>query len=275
MRADLHIHTTASDGRWTPEQVIAGVQAEGIGLFAVADHDSVGNVLRTEQLAQEADLTFLRATEISAMDDGDLFHILGYGIDPENPALQALLTEQTEKMEAIDAADIRRLIELGYPLDYEEYLAYKYDRTRGGFKSLNYCIDKGLCASPRDFFVNIRSELGHEWPDFVHPTEAIAVIREAGGHPVLAHPGESLAKRDGLSEATLAPFLAYGIEGLECYSQYHDATMTSLCVDWCDRHDLLMTGGSDYHGGFVGRRLGVPRTDTANLRLGPLLENLT
>ncbi|MGC9398750.1 MAG: PHP domain-containing protein [Anaerolineae bacterium] len=272
MRVDLHIHTTASDGRWTAEQVVAGVQAEGIELFAVADHDSVGNVLRTERLAQEAGLAFLRAVEISTLDDGALFHILGYGVDPTDGALRALLSEHTEKMAAVDAEDIRRLIELGYPLDYEEYLSYDYDRTRGGFKSLNYCIDRGLCTGPRDFFVRLRAELGHRWPEFVHPREAISIIRGAGGHPILAHPGESLAKRGGLSEAALVPFLEYGIEGLECYSQYHEAAMTAFCVEWCKRRDLLITGGSDYHGGFVSRRLGVPRIDLSDLRLGPLWE---
>jgi hypothetical protein len=270
MRADLHIHTTASDGRWTPEQVVSGVQAEGIGLFAIADHDSIGNVRATERLAAEAGLAFLCAAEVSTIDDGDLFHILGYGVDPDDRALQALLTEHTEKMAAVDAADIRRLIELGYPLDYEEYLAYQYDRTRGGFKSLNYCLDQGICSTPHEFFSEIRAVLEHCWPDFAHPTEAIAIIRSAGGMPVLAHPGESLLKRGGMDTTTLAPFLAYGIAGVECYSQYHDAEMTALCADWCERHDLLITGGSDYHGGFVGRRLGIPNIDTAVLRLGPL-----
>jgi len=271
VRTDLHIHTTASDSCWTPEQVVAGAQVEGIGLFAIADHDSVANVPATERLARQAGLAFVRATEISTIDDGDLFHVLGYGIDPTHPRLRALLTEHTEMMAAVDAADIRRLIELGYPLDYEEYLAYEYDRTRGGFKSLNYCIDKGICSGPGDFFVNLREQLEHHWPDFVHPTEAIAVIRRAAGWPVLAHPGASLKTRGGVNARTLAPFLEYGIAGLECYSQYHDAETTAFCVAWCERHDLLITGGSDYHGGFVRRCLGVPRIDTSDLRLGPLL----
>ena len=113
-----------------------------------------------------------------------------------------------------------------------------------------------------------------EWPAFPPPADAAAVIREAGGAPILAHPGVSL-REVGVTEETLRPFLDFGIGGLECYSHYHDETTTRFCLDWCDRHDLLITGGSDSHGGFVGRELGVPVVDTADLRLGRLAERYT
>ncbi|HEY88113.1 MAG TPA: PHP domain-containing protein [Thermoflexia bacterium] len=270
MRVDLHIHTTASDGRWTPEQVIAGVQAEGIGLFAISDHDSIANVAETERLARAAALRFLRAVEISTTVGGNIFHILAYNIDLKAPALRSLLAENTAKMEATDDHDIRALIELGYPLDFEEYQHYTYERTRGGFKSLNYLLDKGLCASPQEFFEQLSPKFGRIWPDFLHPTETVAVIRAAGGVPILAHPGASFRNLGGVTEATLNSLLPYGIAGVECYSQYHDEETTQRCVAWCERHDWLITGGSDYHGGYVNRQLGVPVVDTSALSLGEL-----
>ncbi|MGC9346795.1 MAG: PHP domain-containing protein [Anaerolineae bacterium] len=270
MRADLHIHTTASDGRWTPTQVVAGCRSAGIGLFAVADHDAVANVLITEQLARLAGLGFIRAVEISTIENGLLLHILGYGIDPRDGELVALIDDNRARLEATDDEDIRRLIALGYPLDYDDYLAYDYDRTRGGFKSLNYLIDQGICSGPNDFFRDVRSRLNHPWPDFVSPQNAIDAIRAAGGVPVLAHPGASIAGDEGLREDVLSVLLGAGIGGLECYSQYHDVDTTTICVAWCEGHDLLITGGSDYHGGFVGRQLGIPEVDTSQLRLGSL-----
>ena len=144
VRADLHIHTTASDGRWTPRQVVEGCLAEGIGLVAVADHDTLDNVLETEALALEAGLAFLRAVEVSTMAGGVMFHVLGYGIDPHDPLLLGMTGENWAKLQVVDDQDVRDLISLGYDLNYEEYLAYTYDRTRGGFKSLNYCIDRGI-----------------------------------------------------------------------------------------------------------------------------------
>jgi len=100
-------------------------------------------------------------------------------------------------------------------------------------------------------------------------SEAIAAIRAAGGVPILAHPSASL-RRNGCTEEDLNAVLDYGIAGIECYSYAHDDAMTARCVEWCQRHNLLITGGSDYHGGFAGRALGVPVVDSAYLRLGKL-----
>ena len=272
-RADLHIHTTASDGRWTPEQVVAGCLAEGIELLAVADHDAVDNVLATEAPALEAGLAFLRAAEIGALSGGRLLHILGYGIDPTDPLLLGLLRENTALFEAADDATIRGLIALGYDLDYEAYLAYTYDRTRGGFKALNFCLDQGVAADAKDFMRNTRPQLNLGWPPLRPPRDVIDTIRRAGGYAILAHPGASLPidieQLDAAADA-LADLVDDGLAGVECYSQYHDVATAAFCVDWCLERDLIITGGSDYHGGFVGRRLGVPIVDTGQLHLGPL-----
>ena len=81
MRTDLHIHTLATDGRWTPERVIVEIQAREIGLFAVTDHDSVDSVRQAEALAREVGLAFLRGVEVSTRMNGHVFHILAYGVD--------------------------------------------------------------------------------------------------------------------------------------------------------------------------------------------------
>jgi len=269
MRVDLHIHTTASDSCWTPQQVVEGIKSLGVGLFAVTDHDTTASVNIAGALAREAGLAFLTGVEISTIVEERLFHILGYGIDISEPVLAKLIQENRAKLEATDEDDIHYLISLGYTLDLEAYAAYEYERSRGGWKSLNYLIDHGFCKDLRDYMHNIRAKLPQEWPDFVHPTEAIAAIRRAGGTPILAHPGASL-KHSGVTETTLAPFLDYGIAGLECYSKYHSDETTAFCIDWCTRHNQLITGGSDYHGGFVNRQLGFPVVDIADLRLGEL-----
>lgn len=271
MRADLHIHTTASDGCWTPEQVVAEVQARGIGLFAIADHDSAANVLPVETLARDAGLTFLRGVEISTLLDGRLFHVLAYGFDIGNPGLTALLQENRAKLDQQNDSIVHRLIAAGYEIDLDDYITYECDHTRGGWKVLNFLIDRGFCTGPRDYFDQLVAPLPTVWPAFPHPAYVIAIIREAGGVPILAHPGASM-RRTGIADETLHSFLDFGIAGLECYTCYHDEDTTRWFVDWCDRHDLLVTGGSDCHGGFVGRELGVPVVDTADLRLGKLVE---
>lgn len=274
MRADLHIHTTASDGCWTPERLVEEVRATGIGLFAVADHDRLDSVAPTEALVRGSGLAFLRGVELSITLDGVLFHILGYGFELENSPLHDLAQANWEKLTSTNEESIRRLVAAGYPIAPEDYAAYEYDRTRGGWKSLNFLIDQGLCTDARDFFERLYvGELRPPWPTFPHPSEVARIVREAGGVPVLAHPGMSL-RDSGVSKATLTPFLDFGIRGLECYSPYHDEATTCFCLEFCQRHDLLVTAGSDCHGGFVSRQLGVPIVDTAELRLGELEERI-
>ncbi|MFL7810384.1 MAG: PHP domain-containing protein, partial [Anaerolineae bacterium] len=93
MRADLHIHTTATDGCWGPERVIAEVQARSIGLFAVTDHDVIDNVAPVEALAHDAGLAFLRGVEVSSWVDEHYFHILAYGFESDAHSFFALLRE--------------------------------------------------------------------------------------------------------------------------------------------------------------------------------------
>jgi predicted metal-dependent phosphoesterase TrpH len=274
MRADLHIHTIASDGRWTPEQVVAEVQAREIGLFAIADHDTVASVAPAEKLAREVGLTLLRGVEVSTVLDGRLFHILAYGFDIGHPGLTELLRKNKARLDQQNDNIVHGLIAAGHEIDLDDYVAYTDDPTRGGWKVLNFLIDRSFCTGPRDYFDKLVNPLRLKWPAFPHPADAIAVIRQAGGVPILAHPGISL-RRVGVTEETLCPFIDFGIGGLECYSQYHEKGTTRLCLDWCDRHELLITGGSDSHGGFVGRELGVPVVDTADLRLGELAKRYT
>ncbi len=277
MRTDLHIHTTASDGCWTPERVLAEVQARGIGLFAITDHDSMDNVLPAERLAREAGLSFLRGVEINTLLEVDgeehLFHVLAYGFDIDHPALALLLRENRVKLDWINDDVFHRLVAAGHKIDRDDYAAYEYDRGRGGWKVLNFLIDRGFCTDLDDYFRNLLAGLPTEWPAFPHSAEAIAVILEAGGVPILAHPGASM-RRVGITVEMLDLFRDFDIGGLECYTHYHDEATTRFCLDWCDRHGLLVTGGSDCHGGFVGRELGVPAVDTTDLRLGELAERI-
>ncbi len=270
MNIDLHIHTTASDGSWTPAEVVQRARDAGLGLLAVCDHDSVGSVPAAAVLARQAGLAFLPAAEVSSLFDGIGLHILAYGIDPGNEAFGRLLQENEQRLEWLDEEILRRLTDAGYPIDMAAYQAYSHEPSRGGWKVLNFLIDLGICCDAADFFDRLFVDpIRPPWPDFPHPAEVAAAVRQAGGLPVLAHPGASLRER-GVSAETLAPLVACGIAGIECYSSYHDEATTRACLDFCHRHDLLITGGSDCHGSFGKRSLGVPPVRLRDARLGPL-----
>ena len=155
MQVDLHIHSTASDGTWTPPEVVAAALAAGLGAIAVTDHDSVANVAATHELAVAAGLKFIPGAEICSTKDDFCFHILGYGIDVTNKRLLDLLEHNERLLNSKDDESIKMLIERGWPLDFEEFLRYDYDRRRGGWKALAFLQDKGLCGDVNDFFSRI------------------------------------------------------------------------------------------------------------------------
>jgi len=273
LRADLHLHTTASDGRWPPEHLIAELQQAGIGLFAVTDHDSLGSLGRAAELARDVGLRFLPGVEISSRLNGQVYHLLAYGIDPEDPQLKAFV--QANEARLIGASDeaLRLLASAGQPITLEEYASYTWDRRRGGWKALNYLIDRGLCRDVHSYFNELFvGDLAHPQADFPPPEEVISVARAAGGTVILAHPGAGLY--NGLDEARLDELVDMGLQGLECFATYHDQATTHHFLAYCHSRDLLITGGSDSHGGFAGRTLGVPPVHASDLRLGVLEDRL-
>ena len=270
MKVDLHIHTNASDGRWAPERLITEVLKTGIRVFSITDHDTVKNINPVQKLAADADIRFIPGVEISATLDGELFHILGYGINPANPGLQDILTYNIGLMNKNDDDSIRRLIERGYAIDYSAYLSYEDDSARGGWKALNFLMDIGLCTGMEDFFRGLFSDEPVPFPVFPHPQKIISAIAGAGGIPVLAHPGGSVNSTSRI-EKVLATFLELGIQGIESFHPEHDLQKTKICLDWSARNNLQITGGSDCHGGFIRtRRLGSPEIMLKQLKLKKL-----
>lgn len=272
MRVDLHIHSTASDGRWLPAQLVDQVRHKGIQLFAVADHDTVGSVQPVERAARNSGLAFLRAVEISVTLNNRLFHVLAYGIDAHDPELLRILSTNRTKMESVDRQSVQILIDAGYDISFAEYEGYQHDVTRGGWRALSLFIDRGFCRDVGDFFGRLfAGDRALTMPAFAAPDEAIDAIHQAGGAAICAHPGHSA---DGDGEAPLDQLVKHGLDGLECYSPYHDDQAIRHWVAYCQQRDLLITAGSDCHGGFVRRALGEPPAYSEFLKLGPLLHHM-
>jgi predicted metal-dependent phosphoesterase TrpH len=273
VRVDLHLHTTASDGRWTPERLIAEVQRADIGLFAVTDHDSLGSLTETAERVRGSGLRLLLGIELSARLDGQLYHLLAYGFDSTEPELTAFVAANGARLASASDDAVQMLAEAGNPISLDDYAAYTWERGRGGWKSLNFLIDQGICQDVRAYFDKVFvGELAHPQPEFPSPEEVIAVARRAGGVVILAHPGAFFY--NGLDEHHLDQLVEMGIEGVECYSFHHDDATTRRLLDDCRRRNLLITGGSDCHGGFVGRPLGMPPIQVDDLRLGVLAERV-
>jgi 3',5'-nucleoside bisphosphate phosphatase len=255
---DLHLHTTASDGRLSPSQLVTAAAQAGISVMSVTDHDTVGALAEVRRAADEAGIHAVHGIEITSVDDGRDVHILGYFIEPDEPALAAFLQEQrgrrVERMHEIAA----RLAALGLHVDVDGLLAAAAQRpgasvgrplvakaliNAGYVRSTGEAFDRYLSWG-RPAFV---ARIGHS------PSEVVAVIHAAGGLASMAHPG--VTRRPDV----MAALVACGLDAVEVYHSDHDTDTERELLAFASRHGLLVTGGSDFHGEDDTRRrtLGV------------------
>ena len=152
--------------------------------------------------------------------------------------------------------------------DVSDYPSYKYNRKRGGWESLSYLIDKKVVKNLNGYFKILNES--KEVLKFKSPKEVIEIIKDAGGHPFLAHPS-SYGKGQKLSLDILKGWKDYGISGIECYSPYLKETKDAdYYVKFCNENNLMISAGSDCHGDFNDRSLGIPKVNFHMLNLGSI-----
>jgi predicted metal-dependent phosphoesterase TrpH len=266
---DLHLHTTASDGRLPPAELVRRVSAAGITVMAVTDHDTVAGLDEARAEAAIDHITSVDGIEITAVHDGRDVHILGYFFDPADVALTAFLERQrAQRVDRVrEIGD--RLRDLGAPVDVEAMLRWVSERpgTAVGRPAIaRALVEAGHASSFQDAFDRL---LAAGQPAFVprrgsSPQEVVEVVHRAGGIASMAHPG--LTKQPAL----LATLVAGGLDGLEVYHADHPPAVLAELAVYAARHRLLVTGGSDYHGDDGrDRPLGgvtLPRADFARLQ---------
>jgi predicted metal-dependent phosphoesterase TrpH len=244
---DLHLHTTASDGRCSPRELVERAAAAGLTVIAVTDHDTTAATADVRTHAHERGMEATSGIEITAVERGRDVHVLGYFIDPAEPSLEEFLSRQRAtriaRVEAIGA----RLASLGMPVDLQPVLdeARRMNtRSVGRPQVARAMVAAGHVTDTREAFDNW---LGRDGPAFVArsgvPADVvIAIIHGAGGLASLAHPG-----RTGIDDR-IAALSAAGLDALEVYHTDHDAAERGRYGRLAHTLGLLVTGGSDYHG---------------------------
>ncbi len=252
MRVDLHIHSTASDGTWTPAEIVERAHAAGLGLIALTDHDTLGGVPQAQAAAAALGMRVLAAVEFNTDAIGREIDILGYfDVLPTDPALRNIL--QTRERARVDRAMaiVAKLQAIGLPVSY--------DRVReiaGGIVARPHVaqamMEKGYVTNQHEAYERY---LGMGAPAFVahdlfHPAEAIRAIRHAGGLPIVAHPG--LIGDD----ASVQMLIDAGVGGLEAYYPEHSAETVARYSALAKANHLVVTAGTDCHG--PGRKKSYP-----------------
>jgi predicted metal-dependent phosphoesterase TrpH len=239
--ADLHIHTTASDGAYSLAEVACLARQADLEVISVTDHDSVSAV---EQSAPRLPVEVIPGVELSAELGAREVHILGYYMNPSDERLQGTLTRlQQKRRERIDAI-LTKLAEFKIDIDPQEVLDVASGASVGRLHVAELLIDKGHAASLYEAF---RYFLGPEGKAFVPKTrfsvaEAIEILHAAGGAAVLAHPGIVFAPVE------IRSFARDGLDGIEAYYPRHAPSDVSQALALAEELSLVVTGGSDFHG---------------------------
>lgn len=262
---DLHIHTTASDGTQTPEEVMLELIEKEIKVFAITDHDSVEHVALMKQLASKQAVTYIPGVEVSVSYGTQELHILVYGVDPEAPRLAEILEKNQAIREAHNLKLIRYVGSKYSEITEAGYHDFVRNPKHGGWKALNYLMEMGNIKSLHALFETI-AEMNTPLIFMPHD-EVMPKLKALGYTLILAHPPQYFGG-ERLSEAFLNDLVELGLDGIECYSPYYnDEADRSYYLAYCERKGLMITSGSDYHGSFIqSRLLGVPQTDISKIK---------
>ncbi|MDH5695393.1 MAG: PHP domain-containing protein [Dehalococcoidia bacterium] len=245
-RVDLHIHSSASDGRLTPADIIQKAVELGLTFIALADHDTVDGVASALAAAQAfPELKVIPCTEISTDIPHNEVHVLGYFIDYTDRELMATLDRFRNSRLRRAQGMVAKLNKLGIHINWQRVQEIAGSSTIGRPHIAQAMLEKGYITSLKQAFTEY---IGRDGPAYVErkkmtPAETVELILKAKGLPVLAHP---LTIND--PETIVVELKAAGLVGIEAYYDGYTADEINRLLSLADRYNLIATGGSDYHG---------------------------
>jgi predicted metal-dependent phosphoesterase TrpH len=257
----------------SPEEIVRTAVANQVGLLAITDHNVLTAVGELEKLSREYGIAYLSGVELDSIDRGSDIHILGYGIDTGNDEFARFVKNNRDIMDDISVRLINDMQKDYKDISLADFRSFSYDRGKGGWKALHYFLEKGLTRNLREGF-SIYNQYGitNDSGDYPPTKEVIKHIHDAGGKAILAHPGVSIKVTDPkLFRPRLLQLLEQGFDGVECYYPTHSTEITDICLQFCRERGLLITTGSDCHGGFGYSEVGELKIKVDQLVLGDLV----
>ncbi len=257
--ADLHVHTRCSDGLHSPAEVVELAAQAELSWISITDHDTTIGFKEARETAERLGVGLIPGVELSVEFSGQDFHILGYWVDPEYPELVDLLAEVLAARQERAHRIVSRLHALGVNMPFEQIATHRYCPGYVGRPHVAQALMAGGWVST--FPEAFARYLGKDAPAYVgkapvEPARVIGTLRRAGGVSVLAHPGAY--RLDG----ALDLFVRHGLQGIEVAHPKHTPDMAAGYRRLAERLDLVMTGGSDFHGrGMSEIAIGATRVD--------------
>jgi predicted metal-dependent phosphoesterase TrpH len=242
---DLHTHSLRSDGALSPADLVKRAAARGVRIQALSDHDTLAGVAEAVATGSALGVRIIPATELNTESEWGDAHVLGYFIDPEDLELEERLRWLRENRGRRIELMVEKLNALGYAVELSRVLEIAQGGALGRPHLAQALFEKGYVPSYDDAFDTL---IAKDSPAYVarvglDPFEAVTLVRQHGGVPSLAHPGTVI----GLDEL-LPKLVAAGLAGIEAYYGEHSPEMTARCLARAGEHDLVPTGGSDFHG---------------------------
>lgn len=274
---DLHAHTNHSDGKDTPTELVANAVAAGVEILAITDHDTVSGWDEASSAAQSHGIGLIPGIEVSTRavtpsGHGVSVHMLAYLPDPNNQALIAAL-DRTKASRVIRAREMVARLSKDYPIDFEMVLSQLPEGSTIGRPAIaDALVEAGVVPTRSDAFTSIlhRSSPYYVSEKSLDTVEAIELIRKAGGVSVMAHPLIDFppgAKREDLPRAHFERLIEAGLNGLEVDHRAVPDMAKSWLRDLALKHNLIVTGSSDYHGvGGKDNKLGENSTSPKMLQ---------
>ncbi len=249
MFVDLHIHSSYSDGTMAPDEIITAAKENKVNIISITDHNRVDAYKEPLNVVSN-DLNLIVGTELDCTFSNREWHVLGYGFDLSNGAMMNLINSIRREQQHMSELLVQRMEKRYKEVSYDEYLSYSYIRSRGGWKGINYILDKGLSSDQLDGLRYYKEfDIGPSMCNFPDFETVTSTIHRAGGYAILAHPGEYIDQEEDPSELFNSMKLT-GIDGIECFYPIHSERFTAMCLEFCSKNAMYITAGSDCHGNF-------------------------
>lgn len=249
MLCDLHTHSTASDGQYSPAELVRLAKERGLDVLALTDHDTVDGLEEAARAGEGAGIRVVRGIELSAKEY-PTFHILGYGFDPEAPALSDLCRELKEGRDRRAPRIIAFLEEQGLRIPLSEVEELAGGRIVGRPHFAQVLVRHGYVSSSREAFdryLDTREFLRRVERPKPPARVCLETIRAAGGKTSLAHPYQIGVDNEKL-EDIVRELAGFGLDAIECYYPKHTPEQREFYLHLAEKYGLHVTGGSDFHG---------------------------